>query len=191
MMGDGEFEGKYHIHKLEPDDLVESFDCGDPNLNDFILKMASDYRTSHLAVTYVIAKTEDPDRVLGFCSLAHDNVSMNDFESTTALNRFRRRHKIHYNKPLTTFPAIKVCRLGVDRSAMNRGFGTLLLDYVKSSFLLDPKAGCRFVIVDAYTAAIPFYEKNGFCPLGNFRGTNKSTRPLYFDLADLDISPQG
>ena len=30
------------------------------------------------------------------------------------------------------------------------------------SNVLENKTGCRFLTVDAYAAAVPFYEKNGF-----------------------------
>ena len=45
--------------------------------------------------------------------------------------------------------------------------------------------GCRFITVDAYAAAIPFYLRNGFVPL-NEEDTDDPTRLLYFDLNDLD-----
>ena len=51
--------------------------------------------------------------------------------------------------------------------------------------LNDTKAGCRFITVDAYREAIPFYEKNGFVPL-NQDDADDVTRVLYFDLMDLE-----
>lgn len=51
-------------------------------------------------------------------------------------------------------------------------------------FLLDNKTGCRFITVDAYAAAVPFYLKNGFVPL-NDDDLNDPTRLLYFDLNDV------
>ena len=36
---------------------------------------------------------------------------------------------------------------------------------IKSYFLADNKTGCRFLTVDAYAAAIPFYLKQHFVPL--------------------------
>lgn len=41
-----------------------------------------------------------------------------------------------------------------------------------------------FLTVDAYSDAIPFYEKNGFIPL-NEDDVNDNTRLLYFDLNDV------
>lgn len=41
------------------------------------------------------------------------------------------------------------------------------------------------LMLNAYTAAIPFYYKNGFVPL-NEEDEDEPTRLLYFDLKDLD-----
>ena len=48
----------------------------------------------------------------------------------------------------------------------------------------DNKSGCRFLTVNAYSDAIPFYEKNGFVPL-NDADVHDETRLLYFDLNDV------
>ena len=44
--------------------------------------------------------------------------------------------------------------------------------------------GFEIVVVDAYAAAVPFYEKNGFIPLNN-EDVDSATRLLYFDLNDI------
>lgn len=49
---------------------------------------------------------------------------------------------------------------------------------------MDNKIGCRFLTVDAYADAIPFYIKNGFVPL-NEEDAGAVTRLLYFDLATI------
>ncbi len=165
--------------------MVLSFDCADADLNDFILNAAPDYRKALLAVTYVLAPRESPDKVVGFCSLANDRVSLSDFESSTEFNRFRRQQGFPQAKRLKSYPAVKVCRLGVDLSMRGRGAGTKLLNFVKTSFTVDNKAGCRFITVDAYIDAIPFYEKNGFSPLSSDDEEAKYTRTMYFDLNDI------
>ena len=62
--------------------------------------------------------------------------------------------------------------------------GTYLLNFIKSFFVVNNKTGCRFLTVDAYAAAIPFYQKNGFVPL-NDDDKDSPTRLLYFDLRDI------
>jgi len=62
--------------------------------------------------------------------------------------------------------------------------GTLLLNFIKSYFVVDNKTGCRFLTVDAYADAVPFYLKNGFVPL-NEDDKEDDARLLYFDLNDV------
>lgn len=65
-----------------------------------------------------------------------------------------------------------------------QSIGTFLLDFIKSFFIIDNKTGCRFLTVDAYADAVPFYLKNGFVPL-NDEDADSVTRLLYFDLNDI------
>ena len=49
----------YIIRKLGVDEKVKSFDCGDADLNDFILNETSSYRKALLSVTYVFESADD------------------------------------------------------------------------------------------------------------------------------------
>lgn len=42
----------------------------------------------------------------------------------------------------------------------------------------------RYITVDAYLSAIPFYEKNGFALL-NEKDMNEHTRLMFFDRMDI------
>lgn len=77
-----------------------------------------------------------------------------------------------------------MCRQGVDESAKGHQIGTTVLDYIKSMFVFENKTGCRFLTVDAYLKAVPFYEKNGFRFM-NAEDDDPHTRLMYFDLIDL------
>ena len=175
----------YTIRKLEIGERVKSFDCGDADLNDFILNSSNDYRKSLLAVTYVFESIDDVhhDRVAAYFCLANDRVSLTDFPNNTEFNRFRRRRFVN-EKRLRSYPAAKICRLAVSREFKGMRIGEFLSDFIKSYFLTDNKTGCRFLTVDAYSAAIPFYVKQKFIPLDTEDG-NQVTRLLYFDLNDI------
>ncbi len=43
----------------------------------------------------------------------------------------------------------------------------------------------RFITVDAYLTAIPFYEKNGFVKLTQ-KEENDTTRLMFFDMMELE-----
>ncbi len=172
----------YTIRIIDEDTIVQNFDCGDLDLNDFIMSEAWLYQTARLAVTYLYeSKT---GQVGAFFSLAHDRISLSDFENKTAFNHFRKR-RFPNAKRLKSYPAIKICRLGVAKELRNMHIGTDLIYLIKRMYYSNNKAWCRFITVDAYRDAIPFYEKNGFVPL-NQDDADDVTRVLYFDLMDLE-----
>lgn len=108
----------YVVRKLEMEDKVKSFDCGDADLNDFIVNEASNYYRSLLAVSYVFENPQDlnHDNIVAYFSLANDRVSLGDFQSKTEFNRFRKKRFVN-EKRLKSYPAVKICRLAVDMSA--------------------------------------------------------------------------
>lgn len=168
-----------HISKLEEGEFIESFDCGDADLNDFILREAPLYQEALLTTTYV---ARIKNEILAYFSLANDRVSVGDFDSKTEFNRFR-KHRFVNEKRLKSYPAVKICRFAVNHCYAGSGIGTILMDFIKAFFLQNNKTGCRFVTVDAYLAAIAFYEKNHFYPLQP-NDDDTHTRLLYFDLKD-------
>ena len=147
-------QSTFQIRKLESDERIESFDCGDADLNDFILNESLFYREALLAVSYVF-EDKTTGEVAAYFSLANDRVSLSDFADKTEFNRFRRK-RFPNEKRMKSYPAGKLC---------------------------------RFVTVDAYRSAMPFYEKNGFLPLLE-EDDGEMTRLLYFDLADYKNSMQ-
>ena len=171
---------QYNIRRLEKQEIVKSFDCGDADLNDFILNESLLYRKELLAVSYAVE--DNSKSVIAYFSLANDRVSLSDFEDKTAFNRFR-HHRFVNEKRLKSYPAVKICRFGVDLM-VKKHIGTRVLNFIKSYFIEDNKTGCRFITVDAYSSAIPFDLKNGFEPLTS-DDENDATRLLYFDLNDI------
>ena len=177
-----EIKNRFEVRKLSVDEQVKSFDCGDADLNDFILNEAAPYRKAMLAVTYVF-EDKNTKQAVAFFSLANDKVSLSDFENKTEFNRFRKNRFVN-EKRLRSYPAVKLCRFGVDESLKGQSIGTILLRFIKSYFVIDNKTGCRFITVDAYANAIPFYIRNGFAPL-NDDDKDEPTRLLYFDLNEV------
>ena len=45
---------RFQIHKLAETETIHTFDCGDEDLNDFILHEASLYRKAKLATIYIL-----------------------------------------------------------------------------------------------------------------------------------------
>ena len=182
MMGNVTDGGKFR--RLNEGERVTEFNCGDlyEDLNDFIINDAHLYREELLAVTYVV---EGLGRTLAYCSLANDRIGIEDFPSNTDYNRFRRRRFVN-SKRIKHYPAIKICRLGVDVEHQEKGLGTQIIDMIKWYFLENNKSGCRYITVDAHRGAVRFYIKNGFQMLTE-NDVNDQTRLMYFDLMALKV----
>jgi GNAT superfamily N-acetyltransferase len=178
-----ELEERFQVRKLDMHEQVLSFDCGDEDLNDFILNDSPLYRKELLAVSYVLEEITTK-QVVAYFSLANDRISITDFPDKNSFNRFRRKRFVN-EKRLKSYPAVKICRLAVSNDYKGLTIGTMILDFIKSSFLDEDekKTGCRFLTVDAYKAAVPFYVKNWFSTLTD-KDENESTRLLVFDLAE-------
>lgn len=169
--------------RLNSTDSIKRFDCGDRDLNDFILNHAPAFQKHLISVSYAYANP-NTGQILAYCSLANDKVAITDFKDKTEFNRFRKKNGFPNEKRLKSYPAVKLCRLGVDVSAKGNQIGSGMLDYIKSMFVVENKTGCRFLTVDAYLDAVPFYEKNGFRRM-NAEDDDPHTRLMYYDLMDL------
>ena len=77
------------LRRLDETDVIDNFDCGDEDLNDFIASDACLYYKVRIATSYVVEDVESYD-VIGYFSLAHDRISLTDFLSNSAYNRFRK-----------------------------------------------------------------------------------------------------
>ena len=175
-------ENKFFIEQLDDSDRVESFDCGDADLNDFIINQAQLFYNEKLAVNYVLKAYANEKEIAAFFSLSNDKIAITDFENKNKYNRFSRR--FDNRKRLKSYPAVKIGRLGVSNLMKGKRVGSFIINFIKSYFIFNNKAGCRFLTVDAYTDAMPFYQKNGFVPL-NEDDAHDKTRLLYFDLNDV------
>ena len=174
-----EFQNLYKVHILGVSDIVGKFDCEDVDLNDFLANEALPYQEAKIAVTYVVENNQN-GTPMAYFSLANDKVSLTDFKSNSEFNRFRKRKFVH-SKRLRSYPAVKLCRLGIDKHIRKMGMGSYLLQCIKTLFSLNARTGCRFITVDAYREAVPFYEKNGFLPLTS-QDTDLLTERMYYDL---------
>lgn len=178
-----EFQDEYEWGILKPQDYVKTFNCGDEDLDNFIIKESSDYSKALLAVTYVVREKSLDKKVVAYFSLAADKLSVSDFNSNSEFNRFR-KHRFILEKRIRSYPAVKLCRLGVDCSVRKCGMGSAILASVSYMLTHGIRFGCRFLTVDAYKEAVPFYEKNGFLPLTS-KDANDGTRMLYLDLGKV------
>jgi len=174
------------FQRLTADHEILPFDCGDHDINDFLLTDAKDYLRQHLAVTYILEKS---NKTILYFTLSNDKIT--SVESTDSFWRKIKRLFPH-SKHRKDYPAVKIGRLGIhsDYQHTDEHWGSLVIDYIKHSMISHNKTGCRFITVDAYRAAVPFYQSNGF----KFMGASEKERydkgkgqtiAMYYDLIEI------
>lgn len=163
-----------NTYKMKP------FDCGDADLNGFLLNDAKVYAEKKLAYTYILE--DENHRIVAYYSLLNDKVSKRDTTNAT----WRKVKKLFpHPKHFNSYPAIKIGRLAVSKDYNGQGIGSKLMNQIKRSlFENESYSAFRFLTVDAYLSAIPFYEKNGFKMLMS-EDEDKHTRTMYFDMMEI------
>ena len=155
------------------------FDCGDEDLNNFLLNDAKAFQRKQIAFTYIL---EDEGRVKAYFCLLNDKISRQD-SSNTMWKRIKKEFPVE--KQFSSYPAVKIGRFAVDKSVHGSGLGSELM--VSLKFLLkerDVVSAFRFITVDAYINAIPFYEKNDFKLLMP-KDPSEHTKTMFFDMLSM------
>ena len=168
------------LTRYEELNSIKPFDCGDTDLNAFLCDDASYYQRQLLANTFVL---EDERQTIAYFCLLNDKIS----QTTIAKNLWRKiRRALPHEKHLGSYPAVKIGRLAVSIHYKGNGLGTDLISAIKQMLINNTSiSACRFLTVDAYKDALPFYLKNGFRLLVNDIEEEQYTVPMYFDLKEL------
>ena len=161
------------------------FDCGDADLNDFLIN-DSKINIRHLRFTTTITTIlEIKNRIVAYYSLANDLLIIRDKEDFLNEIEHDNDTKIEnayfeqfFNE--TTYPAAKIGRLVVDKNFQGKGIGSVIMDSLCYSFSHNNKTGCRFITVDAINCigALRFYDKHNFKYLTAYDLNDKS-RAMY------------
>lgn len=171
----------------------EPFSCGDEDLDEFFMHDALLYEAELLGKTYCFITKQLPYRIVGAFTLANDSIKTMHLEHTT-INRLNR--PIDNAKRGRSYPATLIGRLGVNILFRGAHAGTQVIDFLKDWLCDDDtKAGCRFLVVDAYNRpeVLRFYENNKFRYLHKNEDEEREyyhvnieepihTRLMYFDL---------
>jgi GNAT superfamily N-acetyltransferase len=167
--------------KVKIGTVIKPFDCGDQDLNDFLLSKAKHYQNELLAVTYLL---ENEERTIAFFSIFNDSLRVQEqaFASKSAFKRLLSRLVTHPKRHLEYYPALKIGRLGVCQTTKKTGIGTAIIHFIISlAISQNESCACKLITVDAYEQSLGFYEKLGFT---YFTDTDKGkdTRQMYLDL---------
>lgn len=166
--------------QIGKDTEIKSFDCGDADLNDFLFSDAKNYYKSMMALTYLL-EDRKADKTVAYYSLLNDKIVF-DPEDKSFWNKLNRR--IPNSKRRKEYPAVKIGRLAVSSDYASQNIGRAIILQIKHMFATMRRSACRFITVDAYSAAIPFYEKCGFTFLSE-KDRKSKTRAMYFDLINF------
>ena len=128
---------------------VSAFDCGVPQLNDWLKRRALQNETHRASRTFVVTAS---GRVVGYYALATGAVA-----HAEATGRVRR------NLP-EPIPVMVLARLAVDRAYQGAGLGAALLkDALLRTLQAAEVAGIRAVLLHAVSdEAKGFYRYHGF-----------------------------
>ncbi len=164
---------------LSADCSVEGFDCGDADLNEFLHEDASPAAQKRIANTFILRNGDD---IVAYFCLLTDKITKLEV-ANAEWRRFRKQFP--HGKQFSSYPSVKIGRFAVSAKYSKQGLGSNLMNLIKLRLLEDiTLPAYRFLTVDAYLSAIPFYEKNGFKQLLP-QDENKDTRLMYFDMLSI------
>lgn len=145
----------WRIERLSAIHDRKAFCCGEPLLDNFLCRFATQYTKRDMGRTYVAVGLDQPT-VLGYYTLSTGSV---DFVSLP--------EEVRRKLPHHPIPIVLLGRLAVDQSARGKRLGeTLLLDALGRCSRLADEVAIYAVVVDALgEAARHFYMKYGFAPL--------------------------
>lgn len=171
---------KFTFRQIDADTQIKSFDCGDADLNDFLISNAINYYKSMMALTYLLEDNET-DKTVAYYSLLNDKIIF-DPDEKRLWNRLNRN--VANSKRRKEYPAVKIGRLAISKDYAGQQIGRSILLQLKHIFATMRRSAYRFITVDAYAAAVPFYQKCGFTFLSE-KDRYSPTRAMYFDLINF------
>ena len=126
----------FRIEKLQPNHVLEGFDCGKESLNRFLIRNALQNQYANASQTYVLVTA---DRVIGYHTLVVGEVA---FAAAPArLTKGLARHGV---------PIMLLARLAVGRECQGQGIGQALLkDALLRTLQAADIAGIRAFAVHA------------------------------------------
>ena len=158
----------YSIRVFHPEtDILKPFDCGNADLNGFLLETGTNEPNATLsekelvAATYIVEENNTHE-ILAYFSLLHDKIER-QIADKTIWNKLSR--EIPNAKRRSSYPALKIGKLAVSQTVKSHGLGTQVIHFIEWLFLQERRAGCRFITVDALRQAEEFYRKNYFTRL--------------------------
>ena len=132
-----------------------TFDCGKPQLNEYLKKYAWQNQKRRYSITFV-ATVENSKEIAGYYCTSASSIEFDNIPDSL-------------NKKLPKYPApvMLIGQLAIDKKMQGKGLGQLLLMHALSrAVCISSEIGIFAVRVDAMDQqAKDFYLKYGFIPL--------------------------
>ena len=167
-----------NLIRLTQDYNFTAFDCGDEDLNQFLLEDAKKSQELCIANTFIL---EDNGRIVAYFCLLNDKISRKDITNS----RWKKiKERFPKSKQFSSYPTIKIGRFAVSLDYRGQNIGSKLMTKIKGLLKQEQgRSAFRYLTVDAYLSAVPFYEKNHFVQL-NKKDEDEHTRLMFFDMMD-------
>ena len=146
----------YRIRPFDAVHEVADFHCGQPALDAYIRRYASQDIRRNVARVFAATPADEPGRLAGFFTLSAGSVGCSELPE--ALGRRLPRYPV---------PVALLGRLAVDNRFQGRGLGSILLaDACRKVIAASAVLAVAGIVVDAKDdAATAFYRHFGFVPL--------------------------
>jgi GNAT superfamily N-acetyltransferase len=159
-----------HIEKLNRSHAVETFTCGQPDLDRFLIRHALRAQQSNSSQTYVGLNGSE---VVGFYTIVAGEVHHTDAPE-----------RVVKGMPRHPIPVLVLARLAVNINAQGRRIGSgLLLDALGRTLQVADVIGVRALAVHAKDdRAVAFYKHFGFTP------SPTDSRHLFMIIKDIRLA---
>lgn len=146
----------YRIRPLDTALDTTKFSCGQPALDEYIRRYASQDVRKNVARVFVATPETDGQQLAGFFTLSAGSVGCSELPESLA-------RKL----PRYPVPVALIGRLAVDSNFQRTGLGSILLaDACRKVSQASAVLAVAGIIVDAKdAAAVAFYSHFGFVPL--------------------------
>ena len=142
------------IEPIQKDQNFKSFDCGEPSLNDYLVRYAWKNDQGNISKTFVLVDSDK--NIYGYYSIYSASIGFEMLPEASA------KHLPRY-----PIPCARLARLAVTGSCQGKGAGArLLIDALHRINQVSFELGIKFIIVDALNeTAGKFYQHYGFIAL--------------------------
>lgn len=174
------------LNQIDPgryEEILSSFDCGDPDLNEYFQKDALLNKAALVGQPYYLYEATAETIPVALIDLCNDSVRR---ESSKRQPGYSGIADVEETKQYPFLPAVKITRFGVNKYFQGMHVGSHTLNMIKKLFITENRTGCRFLTIDAYNEkkVLRFYQKNEFQFFYD-KDQDKRTRSMFYDLKRL------